>query len=349
MKWIALVVAAFLFGCEERTPEPVPRAASAAKPAVSHAPVMPPRGPALPTVPTSPGPAPAFPPEPARNEVQGDAAVTFAFAPPLDQAFDVESVRKKRKVFGGVARGEEIVRTVSKVIVTRDGEGFRWKETPVSFSAHGERSSRVDELVAGSPISLRLDAAGTLVSVEGYDDISARAPALLSPDDRKMVASTLDPAMLRRTREQEWRGRVGDLLGRRAELGKSIATESELPLPRGSTQLYGVVEVGPWTDCALGKCVVVETRQHTDVDTLARATGADPKAWHDDHADAGAGVGPDGHRHAPKVNMNLAVHSLRILDPKTSMPVWERSERLIDLGTGTLSEELVVAYRYPTP
>ncbi len=345
-KWIALAAVLPLAACEDKAPEPVP-GAPASSPDVPQtaAPRMPPQASAPAPLPTSSGPVPAFPAEPARAPAQGPARVTFRFAPRLDAPFEIETVRKKRQIFGGAPRAEEIVRTVVKVTVTRDGEGYRWRESPVAFSVHGQRGSLADEIVAGAEASLRLDAAGKVVSVEGYDDVPARAQALLSPAERKMVGHSLDPAALRRTREQEWRTRIGDLLGQQADVGGSFVTESELPLPRGSEPLYGVVQVGAWTTCPVGKCVVVETRLSTDATSLAAATGIDPDAWHGD-ADAGAPDPHEGHGHGAKPHVGYVAHSLRIVDPTTSLPVWERAERQIDLGTGKLADEIVIGYRY---
>ncbi|MEQ9320726.1 MAG: hypothetical protein RIF41_16285 [Polyangiaceae bacterium] len=44
----------------------------------------------------------------------------------------------------------------------------------------------------------------------------------------------------------------------------------------------------------------------------------------------------------------MGIHSVRILDPTTSMAVWEKIEREIDLGMAQLSDATTISYAYPS-
>lgn len=323
-------------------------------------------------LPTSSGPAPEPPSVPKLDEVKGDAAVTFAFSPPLEAPFTVDTVRIKQRSRGGSVGGREVLRTVEKVTVTKASEGYRWRSAPVSFSVHGERTSRVDELVAGFEVTYLLDAGGAVTAVEGYGGLDDRAKKMLAPDTLAKMGPMLTADALKRTRASEWRGRMGDLVGRTVALDEPLVTVSEVPLPKGSATVYGVFRFGPWLDCpAFGRCLRIEGYQHTSPEALAALakvpveTIHDATPTHDAHDEAGPhghGEAPasssptphdHGHDHArggkapPGPAIAMGIHSLRIVDPSTSMPIWELMERELDLGLAQLSDATTSSYAYP--
>ena len=368
----ALVAAAIaLAACDDAT-HGAPAATLSAS-ASSEAPV-PPRPPPPAPLPTSSGPEPKAPSPPELSEVDGAASVTFGFDPLLDAPFTVDAVRikQRRRAGGAPLGGREILRTVERVTVTEAGEGYRWHTAPVSFSVHGERTSRVDELVAGFEVTYVLDASGAVTSVQGYDGLDEKAKSVLSPRTLKRVGPMLDAEALQRTRASEWRWRMADLVGKTVSLAEPLITVSEMPLPKGSTTVYGVFRFGPWLDCPpLGRCLRIEGYQHTSVEALAalskvaveqiRAAGAESAHGEDDphdharpphgastgrahdhgHGGPGAGKPPSG----PPLAMGI--HSLRIIEPKRSLAVWERIEREIDLGMAQLSDVTTSSYDHP--
>lgn len=349
------MAAAFaLTACDEKPNEPGTTTAVAS---VTSAASRPPRPPVPTPVPTSSGPEPKAPEAPGLDEVAGAPTVTFAFAPQVETPFTVDTVRvKQRRRGSGPYGGREVLRTVKKVTVTRSDEGYRWRAEPVSFTVHGERTSRVDELVAGFEVSYLLDPSGNVLGVEGYDGLDARANKTLSPHNVKRVGPMLTAEALQRTRASEWRDRMGDLVGRTVSLAEPFVSVSEVPLPKGSATVYGVVRFGPWLQCpALGRCLRVEGYQHTSPEALAalakvpletiRAAGEDEDD-HDesephDHDHGGESKNPKG------AAIAMGIHSQRIVDPTTSMAVWERIEREIDLGMAQLSDATTRSYDYP--
>jgi hypothetical protein len=360
-----------LVACEEPASKPPPKPSATAAQTAAR-PVAPK------PLATSPGPAPSFAPAPPMTATEGPKQVTLAFAP-ITRPFTVDTVRKKRKSRPGSAEGPaELVRTVQRVRVTADGDHYVWKAEPVSFTVHGHRQSRIDELVAGFPVGYRLDERGAVVDVQGFDDILARAQKTLSARNVKAMGAMLNPETLRRTRAQEWTGRVGEVVGKTFEVGKPVVTMTEVALAKGGTKTHTVTRLSGWTSCALGKCVKIETAYDTDREALAKRTGIEipePDAGqggsdgHDhahgdahDHGDAhgkggpgkggpgkgGPGKGGPGQKPAAQgPPLGYAGRTIRILDPETSMPVWERVERVINLaGMASLSDEIVIVYDY---
>lgn len=363
MKTRACLVLPFLLGvvaCEDDANE---KATNAASSSVTASVASPTTATAAPLA-TSTGPEPKPPAAPKLEEVEGSESVSFTFAPVVDRPFTVETVRVKQKRRSGSQFGREVLRTVKRVTVTKEGESYLWRVAPVDFSVHGQRTSRVDELVEKFAVAYRLDSEGDLVAVTGYDDLSSQAKTFLRPKTQKQLGPSLTPEALRRTREQEWQGRVADLVGQKVTLGEPFVAHSEITLPKGSAPVFSVIRFGPWLDCPppLDKCLRIESRQHTHVDELAKATGLsaetiraaeakpdgggegaddhDHPAGHDDHAHGATPSGP------PPIA--YAVHSVRIVDPDTSLPLWERIERNIDLGIAQLADTATSRYEYPT-
>jgi len=361
----ALVVAVLaLAACDEKpSPSAASSSSASARPPIASTPT-----PAPP--PTSSGPAPEPPPEPELAEVEGDASTTFTFAPEGQGPFTVTSVRVKQKRRGGGEFGREVIGTVKRVTVTKEGDGFAWRVDPVSFSVHGERSSRIDELTEGFAFTLRLDGSGKVASVEGYDGLQAAAKKMLTPRIIERTGPMLKPEALRRTRGVEWQGQLGDLIGKTVSLDEPLVSMTERPMPKGTATVYGVLRFGPWVECApLGRCLRVEGYQHTSPEALAdltkvpvetiKAAGeheveGEPHDHEHDGDDAAHGHEHGGPPHgAPGMGgrpgappLNLAVHSVRFVAPSSSLPIWERIEREIDLGIAQLSDTTTSSYDY---
>lgn len=279
-------------------------------------------------------------PRTLRNVARVPDKVTFRFAPPPGTRFSITTARTKTTTnTAGVTVSKGTIRTVERVTVDASSEGYQWRTAPIepSRDPRDGQPSKIDQLVATFSLNLSIDRMGKILTIEGYDDVQAKAKAILSPAEFVAAGPSLTPEALRQARIAEWNGRIGDLAGQTIMLNDPMAGQSDVVASSINLRIYSVFVAGPWAPCIFGSCIEVTQTYDSDLQALADKAGFSKNNWQE-------APGREKAPHAGAERMHGI--SRRTLDPATMLPVAETTMRTIVFDTASRAEEVVYQYSY---
>lgn len=220
--------------------------------------------------------------------------VRFEFNPPTPLTFR-ETVVTTRSDSAGFGRQEKItIGTTNEIHLVGTDDGYTMTirpEAPVEIRGGQEapiQSNPLTAAVENAVLTYTLDADGRLLTVTGYEEVLARVGEItdameeqLSDRQRRRFAETasavrnmLTPEVLLNRMRVEWSGRIADFAGAELEVGETITSESDFPLPYGGTiRYFNAVRLEELVPCGEKQCAKIVYSYDTDADALSDFVG----------------------------------------------------------------------------
>lgn len=221
-------------------------------------------------------------------------SVKFTFNPPTPLTFR-ETVLNTRSDEGPGGQGREItISTTSEIELVRKGDGYKMTirpEPPMEIRGGQQapmQSNPLMQAIENAVFTYTLDADGRMLSVTGYEEVLARVRQITDalqqqlPDAQRerftqateAVRQMLTPEALLNRMRAEWGGRVADFAGAELEIGETLISESDFPLPYGGTVRYfNAVKLEEMVPCDSGQCARIAYRYNTDPSALEEFVG----------------------------------------------------------------------------
>ncbi len=280
-------------------------------------------------------------------------AITFTFAPTDGAQFNrVVAITRERHVPGEPVRVDESeLMAEIRIAATDDGWAIHSRPTSMVSRRDGEPvKNPVLELVSSIPVTIRLDQAGRLQAVEGYDTFVDNLAARVSPEVMEALLPVLDTDALRRREAADWNSRIGDFVGISVNIGDRFRAEVPFVLPDGEEIRYDIItEISGVEPCGIGECLRIRQVFDSAAGDWAPRTGE----MLEDLGIPGSDGGEDA---SADVGARISGQVSRLIDPLTMLVHGETASRRMDLPVPdpdggqvmtSTRETRVFHYQYP--
>lgn len=208
----------------------------------------------------------------AAAAVFGAEPVKVRYAPDDGEAFVSVSTVTRIADIGEQKPGLDVSKTKSRVVVHRTEDGFENSVTVLSTEFEHDGRSIASPLFAAMmnfEVTYRLDAAGKLLAITGYeklaDALKAKFPAAIS----QAMAPLLNYHAMQLQATAEYRERYERFVGAVFTPGTTQTSVRAHALPYGGTiPVYVVTEVGGLSDCGQRRCLELEQTYNSDAEKL---------------------------------------------------------------------------------
>lgn len=256
----------------------------------------------------------------------GAAPIRFSFAPPEGGAY-LRMTAFRRRVETPAGAQSAGYRATVRVEIRREADGYALERIPVSVRREGGEGTLSDPTLAlleASRLTFHISRDGALDRIDGLARAAERARAGLPPAAGQALAPLLRASALEARARAEWKGRVGDFVGRSAEIGDVWNVDAPFALPDGPVLRYrGRISFAGRVACPAGSCVRIEFRY----DSGAPPDGGEPE--------------PAGR---PRVR-RVRSRGYRVVDPATMVVYAEDVSRVVDAIVRTGERAVPVATR----
>lgn len=280
------------------------------------------------------------------QEPPTDAVVLLEFAPRDGTRFieRIETTRERR--VEGLAPRVDTSISENSISIRRTPDGYVVEATPLSLAMTRNGRSVTDpiaELLMDVVVRYRVDSAGRIETVEGYEGLLERAAGIMPPGALAALTPVLSADALAARDTAEWNGRIADFVFAEARVGEAIEGEERSTLPDGTETRYKTVTWFPgFEPCPAGECLRVEQIYDSDEEELGRRRRLATEG--SEEADA---AGRSSWASAPRVSGRAT----RLIDPTTLLIYSESSSRTITVelntpGAGRAPTEIREERRY---
>lgn len=258
-----------------------------------------------------------------------DVEIRFSFAPGGNISFVQKLTTIKEKDIGDKGRQVDESVSTTKITMTRTKAGWNVLAKPKSIIM--KRNGKVIDnpiasLLSSAEITYKLDSAGNIIDIEGYDAFIDGISKKIPPKIFKQLAPVLNVEALKAKDEADWNGRIGDYLGIEVSIGDSFVTDVPFELPDGSTIHYNTrtkfLAIEP---CAGKRCVRIDQVYDSQADNVAKITGGIVN-------NVTKAVAPGlGNSHPENNSASISGTVSRLIDPDTMLIHTERVTRIMEM------------------
>ena len=201
----------------------------------------------------------------AATPARAAESFTFRYAPPPDTRWILVLDHRQLLELAGVVRQSSEIESRTRFAVTSAEDGYRVTSEPVSVRMTRDGRTVEDPVLQAlrDVVTVhRLDAAGRLVAVEGYEGLAERLRARFPEQVTQALAGALDAKLLAAQERMEWEGRIGDLLGRTVTLGEVLHGKTRLQAAGREIACDVETRVAELVACGASQCLRVKTVYH---------------------------------------------------------------------------------------
>ena len=261
-------------------------------------------------------------------------SVVFRFAPPEG---DSQVVTKRHaRAYHRHEKGAETVQTdvsetkVRTAAAKSDGGYVIVSETLTSTLSRNEHdiASPMLEAMKGLKLTYTISGEGQLESIEGYRGVLENLKTKFPPVLMQTIGPLFNEQSLREQDKAEWQDRIGQFVGKTAEVGKAWTETEQYPLPtRGRIELHKATIFERWVDCAESRCLQLRYIYHTDSAELAKLANQVAKG--------AMQLPPDPEQAPPKLPADITGEGTRVIDPATMKIYSEKITRTLQMKSKT--------------
>lgn len=263
------------------------------------------------------------------SEAFSEEIVKFSFSPGKQIDFIQKLTATKEKDMGKL--GKQIDESVSttKISITQTKLGWDVLAQPISMSMYRngkEINNPLASLLSSAIITYKLDAAGSIKDVEGYEIFIEQISKTISPVVFKQLAPVLSIESLKAKDIAEYNGRIGDYLGAEVKIGDSFITSTPFQLPNGSEITYNVkTNISAIEPCGTTNCVRINQVYNSKADNIAKISG-------DVLNNISKAVAPEmGQSNSKQNTAAISGTVSRLIDPATMLIHEEKTTRIIEI------------------
>jgi hypothetical protein len=216
---------------------------------------------------------------------------------------------------------------------TNDGWDIESQTLNTIMMKNGEEiKSPLLALLSKLPITYRIDSAGNIKDVIGYDRVLEAAKSQYPPEVAENVSAGINIEAIKQREFTEWKNRIGDFLGKKFSIGDTWGHDASYTLPNGDKISYRVkTNFKENIQQNSVACVVIEQIY--------------------DSVDTGSKIKDDKHPEQDQEGASINGKVTRIIDPATMRIYKEEVKREIHMSTempitGKIPEEIVETRTY---
>jgi hypothetical protein len=180
---------------------------------------------------------------------------------------------------GGRARQEttgETIRRSEAIELHREQTGYSVTVKPDAAAVlrENEPGAAMAHVPHEKALTYHLDSAGSVLRIEGFEDIARRMQAAATNDEERAVAATVTAEAFASERKLQWDELVGAWAGSRGCLDDYQVHDADLLLHAGPVRVRQALRVDRLAPCSAGECLSIERRFSDDIEMI--------DAWADD-------------------------------------------------------------------
>ena len=254
-------------------------------------------------------------------------SIKFSFAPGENISFTQKLTTIRENDMG--EKGKQLDEAVSTTMITirKTKSGWDVLEEPRSFSMKRngkEINNPIVSLLASAVITYKLDSAGNILDVDGYEPFIEGISKQVTPEVFTQLKPILDIDAMKSKEIAEWNGRIGDYVGAEVQIGDSFVADAPYQLSNGEIINYRVhTKIAAFTPCGNSKCIRIEQFYDSQADKLAKMTG-------EFVSDVIETAAPEKNKADSESNTAVIKGTVtRVIDPDTMLIYEEESNRSI--------------------
>ncbi len=198
----------------------------------------------------------------AATSARAAESFTFRYAPPPDTRWILVLDHSQLLELAGRARQSSEIESRTRFAVTPDEDGYRVTSKPLSVRMTRDGRTVEDPVLQAlrDVVTVhRLDSAGRLVAVEGYEGLAERLRARFPEQVTQALAGALDEQALAAQERAEWEGRIGGLLGRTVSLGEVLRGKTRLRVAGREISCDVETRITERVACGASQCLRVKS------------------------------------------------------------------------------------------
>ena len=205
-------------------------------------------------------------------------SVEFRFSPPEGDQ-QVVTKRHTRAHHHSNQDGEkkvltDVSETKVRTTAAKSGEGYSIVSETLESSLRRDEHNIASPMLAamtGLKLTYTISSEGKLESIEGYHGVLENLETKFPPVLMQTIGPLFNEQSLRGQDQAEWHDRIGQFVGKTAEVGKAWTATENYPLPTGGRVLLHKATIFErWVDRGGSRCLQLRFIYHTDPVELAK-------------------------------------------------------------------------------